>query len=525
MSNSEDSVKSSLYSSNNINNENSVDSPDKNSLIKIFDSKEEEWTFNKKLNENNIPKNEESDKKAITIDNSNKAIINDKENNIIKINDIKIEDKEYINLKRNIINSNDEENNSQEIFLNNDKSNSNKSVMKKLLFTEMSNSSFKENENEDNKKNNNIENIKSKNNEIILTEQNSIKKNFINNNLSPCLSGKESKNSMRLFTYTSNKENFPFLFNINNQDKISYNSFTLLNNKNSKIFNESPKLSLENNKNNSNLDNKEKKDFSEINKAELNNTLRKKTKLNHINNKSDLDSNKILSKFTNENQINIDITNLDGTNLIEFLKEIDLLCYYNLFIKKGIYSFEKVIKDIKEEKFKISKSDFEEIGIEKFGHIYRIITKLEVESECIEKKISKEILSYSVYFTENNLFNSTEYFCNCCSSFKEKNIIISNQMKFNLDSWLKKNNLSHLKDNFINNGYDKMEYMILQMFSSIPINDYILKNELNILNENDRNIILFQLNKDIKRVLKKINRKENVKKNIIHKSEESCFVF
>ena len=175
MSNSEDSVKSSLYSSNNINNENSVDSPDKNSLIKIFDSKEEEWTFNKKLNENNILKNEESDKKAITIDNSNKAIINDKENNFIKINDIKIEDKEYINLKRNIINSNDEENNSQEIFLNNDKSNSNKSVMKKLLFTEMSNSSFKENENEDNKKNNNIENIKSKNNEIIFTEQNSKK--------------------------------------------------------------------------------------------------------------------------------------------------------------------------------------------------------------------------------------------------------------------------------------------------------------------------------------------------------------
>ena len=90
---------------------------------------------------------------------------------------------------------------------------------------------------------------------------------------------------------------------------------------------------------------------------------------------------------------------------------------------------------------------------------------------------------------------------------------------------VKKKNLSHLKDNFINNGYDKMEYMILQMFSSIPINDDILKNELNILNENDRNIILFQLNKDIKRVLKKINRKENVKKNIIHKSEESCFVF
>ena len=91
---------------------------------------------------------------------------------------------------------------------------------------------------------------------------------------------------MRLFTYTSNKENFPFLFNINNQDKISYNSFTLLNNKNSKIFNESPKLSLENNKNNSNLDNKEKKDFSENNKAELNNTLRKNFNIRNGNRKS-----------------------------------------------------------------------------------------------------------------------------------------------------------------------------------------------------------------------------------------------
>ena len=91
---------------------------------------------------------------------------------------------------------------------------------------------------------------------------------------------------------------------------------------------------------------------------------------------------------------------------------------------------------------------------------------------------------------------------------------------------VKKNNLYHLKENFIQNGFDKMEYFILQMFSSIPINEEILKNEFKI-SEKECDIILFQLNKDIKKIIKVINKKEYYynKKIETIKKEESCFLF
>ena len=571
MFNNGDSVKESQYSdnSNSNNNGNSIESPDQNSLIKIFDDKEEEWTFNKKLNNSSTS----NSKKMGNIELSNKAVLNDKNNNLLKISDVKSEDKEYIYLKKNIIHSNIEENNSENSNVKSI-SKSNNTIMKKLLFTEMSNTTFKENEiDSKDREIQNEEKLKSKKkiNNNTLKEEELMKQNILNINLNPYQSEKQSKNSMRLFTY-SNKENDQNFLNLNDNDKISYNSFTILQTKNNsnnltlrslnekedekekKIYynndinNINNKIQVSSSVNliNENLINFEFKNhknsrnnFSEFQnnlnqidkptknyKTESNKSYLNKSQLNNITNLSDYKSNKIWKFTTEMNSTNIDLTNIDGSLLLEFLKEIDLLCYYNLFISKGIYSFEKVIKDMKEGKLKIKKSDIEEIGIEKIGHIYRIITKLEIESEFIEKKISKEILNYTVTFTEN-FINSTEYCCGCnCCSYKEKNVIISNQMKFNLDNWLKKNNLYHLKENFIQNGFDKMEYFILQMFSSIPINEEILKNEFKI-SEKECDIILFQLNKDIKKIIKVINKKEYYynKKIETIKKEESCFLF
>ena len=575
MFNNGDSVKESQYSDNSYsnNNENSIESPDQNSLIKIFDDKEEEWTFNKKINDSSKSNSIKLENKDL----SNKAVLNDKNNNLMKISDIKSENKEYINLKKNIIHSNIEETNSRDNSLN-DKSilKSNNTIMKKLLFTDMSNTTFKENEiDSKDKEIKNEEKVKNKIkiNNNTLKEEELMRQNILKINLNPYQSDKKSKNSLHLFTY-SNKENDQNIINLNDNDKISYNSFTILQSKNNsnnitlksqniekedekenKIYydndinNINNKLQIsssvnlinenlinfefKNNKNSRNNFTDFRNNINQIDKpttnykTESNKSYLNKSQLNNITNLSDYKSNKIW-KFASEiNSTNIDLINIDGSLLLEFLNEIDLLCYYNLFISKGIYSFNKVIKDMKEGKFKITKSDIEEIGIEKIGHIYRIITKLEIESEFIDRKISKELLNYTVTFTEN-FINSTEYCfgCNCCS-YKEKNIIISNQMKFNLDIWLKKNNLYHLKNNFVLNGYDKMEYFVLQMFSSIPINEEILKNELKISCEKERDIILFQLNKDIKKILKIIYKKEyfyNKKIDNI-KKEENCFLF
>jgi hypothetical protein len=54
------------------------------------------------------------------------------------------------------------------------------------------------------------------------------------------------------------------------------------------------------------------------------------------------------------------------------------------------------------------------------------------------------------------------------------------------------------KENFINNGFDYFEYFILQMFSSIPIDEDILLNDIKIYDDFEREKIILRLNKDIK---------------------------
>ena len=219
---------------------------------------------------------------------------------------------------------------------------------------------------------------------------------------------------------------------------------------------------------------------------------------------------KNLLKYICSNYQNIDISEVDTNPIYQFLKSIDLICYYKLLVSKGIFSFEKVISDMKKGRFKISINDIEEIGISNPGHIYRIITKLEIDSEIIPVKISNFLLKIHEILSENDDFlNSSVHFnygFSCCSSQKTKLI---SSVNFNLEFWLKRNKLVHLHENFIRNGFDKLDYITLQMFSSYPINDNILKNDLQINNEKERDILIFQLNRDVKSILKRIN-KNNV---------------
>jgi hypothetical protein len=520
MSNNEILMNDSLYSYN----KNSNESYENNSLMKIVDNQNEEWSFNKKLkkknNENNIIN--QIDKKE-SIESSNKTILNDEFRDNSKSSEDRISDN--INLKKKLFS-----------FIENEKINneenynkSNNSIMKQLLFIDTSYNSRNDNDIKENK--NEFQKDKAKKNNI--TQEN-IKKN----NLYLNQSTQKSNNSNNIPTHSSNKENMFNILNINNMDKLSNNSFNIYQNKTkSNKSSKSQKLGNENDikfepsrlsvkhlrkinlikiynnnkeKNDNNNQFEKENSFKTYKTENNNNSMLNKMKLNNINNLSSDLSNKGIMKFTTKkNQMYINIRN---NNLQEWLKDIDLLCYYNLFINKGIYSFEKVIKDMKEEKVKISKNDIKDIGIEKIGHIFRIITKLELDSDLIDNKIYKEILKYSKI--DNYLLNSNDFYYgyDCCCSYQDK--ININPMKFKLDNWLKKNNLIHLKENFICNGYDKMEYFILQMFSTFPINDSILKNELKINCEKDRNIILLKLNKDIKRILININNSKNSKEKV-----------
>ena len=168
---------------------------------------------------------------------------------------------------------------------------------------------------------------------------------------------------------------------------------------------------------------------------------------------------------------------------------------------------------MKSGKYKIKKQDILDLNITKPGHIYRIITQLEIDSELINKDIFINKEYYNNNKSIKTLNNHNRIESNIGNDFYNNNYMNYNQSqnenmkKISIDIWLNKIGLIHLNDNFINNGFDNYKYFILQMFSSIPLNDEILKNEIYIYNDNERDLILFHLNKEVKR-LNKIQKKD-----------------
>ena len=224
--------------------------------------------------------------------------------------------------------------------------------------------------------------------------------------------------------------------------------------------------------------------------------------------------------------------------IYKWLKEIDLLVYLSLFIKKKIYSFEKIISDLKSKKIVITPDNIRKIGIVIPGHIYRIFIKLEMDAELIDKNIYEFLLS--IKREEENIKNgkgeneeSAQSLYDCCGigccSLKRSHIKIKvdnhnlseNKIFLDFDRWLRNINMIKYKENFIKSGFDKTEFFILQMFSSLPLEEKIFENEINIDNNNDIDLFIIQLNKDVKFISNKLKKKRSssvkVDKNSISK--------
>ena len=261
------------------------------------------------------------------------------------------------------------------------------------------------------------------------------------------------------------------------------------------------------------------------------------------------------SKNDNNSLLEVMERNTENKNIInkketlpiyKWLKEIDLLVYLPLFLKKRIFSFQKVISDLKSKKIIITPNKIKKLGIETPGHIYRIFVKLELDAELIDKRIYEYLLSLkkdeekSIEIKpapkENEESINSVYDCGgcggCCSikqaSIKvriDRPIIGENKVFVSLDKWLENINMIKYKENFIQYGFDKIEFFILQMFSSIPLEEKIIEKEMNIDNNNDIDMFILQLNKDVKLISHKMKKKRSssveVEKNSINKYLES----
>lgn len=211
--------------------------------------------------------------------------------------------------------------------------------------------------------------------------------------------------------------------------------------------------------------------------------------------------------YGNDESYHSAISKSNAKKLHEWLSSINLQCYYNNFLEKGWVNVTSLIDGMNEIRTRLTYSKLEEAEIKKPGHIFRILTKLEADSKQIDELYYSGII--------NNPNKNSMSSCNlrisdekmvCCglgsvgTNSNSRKRSDKFKLYYDLLPWLKSINLSHLRKNFVYNGFDLLEYFILQMFSSNPINDHILEECLHIYSKRDRKIILNQLEKDVKTI-------------------------
>ena len=221
---------------------------------------------------------------------------------------------------------------------------------------------------------------------------------------------------------------------------------------------------------------------------------------NYMNNSND-NSNININEIMNEDSNN---SNNILSALKYWLNNIDLINYYPNFINNSIFDISNLIESMKSYQTKLKFENIESnLKIRKPGHIYRILCRLEVDANLIDNKVTKFLLKNDKIFNKDeyylnggleknnnnnlNLLISQDYQClGCCKTNKS----FSNMAKNDLKSFLKRYGLMNYYQNFYHNGFELIEYVILQMYGGYPINDDILENCFHVYDEEQRKIIL-----------------------------------
>ena len=254
---------------------------------------------------------------------------------------------------------------------------------------------------------------------------------------------------------------------------------------------------------------------------------------NQTNNKKYYNENKNsfdkkdISEFKYEPFINININtnnkkdkdsivqkiNKNITFFKNWLSSINLSFYYENFINNEIYEIDQLIK-ISKQKTRQELFSFINSIIKpnKSGHIYRILVKIDIEAGFINKDLSNFLTPKKLPITKNHSKNkiNSNYTENELLISGIKNVFCTNKIEERscIKLFFEKYNLKSLCSNFMNNGFDILEFIILQMFSRFPINDYILEKNMYIDDYNDRKKILMILNNEVNKINKMMSSEE-----------------
>ena len=254
---------------------------------------------------------------------------------------------------------------------------------------------------------------------------------------------------------------------------------------------------------------------SKDNNNNYSNKFRKALKKKYLIKEFNTD-NIVQKNNNNKNKIKFpqQISNDLITKLRDWLISCDLLCYYNLLIKNNIYDIESYISNLKNNKINISYKDIEDLGIKKPGHIFRFLLKLQMDIGILDIKICNYIMSK---FNENLLttiavnssINEIKY---CGMILCPGGAEFSKNLGYNdIFSFLRNKDLVEFKENFIHNGFDQIEFILIQLFSCFCFNKEILNDYLHIYNDNDKIRVIKKLYEEKRNISKEIGINYNEK--------------
>ena len=378
-------------------------------------------------------------------------------------------------------------------------------IEKKRQFLKLrkSNSFFRINKNNTNFDNN--INIKNKNylsnsnteyNYSISKETNhNNKKSSITHNNTGLISAFSTENQ------TKNRNTKDKITIITNKDVVEFkygDSFTEDNTNNT---NTGKKSNINNTNNNSiNISNNTLKKNHNVIKT-YNNNISSNSSFNVLNKDSLTYNENYTNVLTNKNinKINTDITDpLIEKSLKElkiWLDNIDLSIYYENFKEANIYDINKLINQMKNTEYKLGYDDIETIlKIHKPGHIYRILCNLEIDAGLIKENVVRFLIEKNknkdnnIKIKNNKLKLSISQENNSCNCYRIS--FLSSKKKYDLKSFLKRNNLLNFFQNFYHNGFNLINFVMIQMYSSEPIDEVILENCFHIYEAKQREIVL-----------------------------------
>lgn len=444
---------------------------------------------------------------------NNNNLVNIKSNSYYNFNDLKDLDNNFNSIKRkeNYINK---DNNVINYNINNDIFNNNESIKDINIYENLDKIKEKKNNEEIKEdikqtKDNNLYNSKEKNDKENENREN-LETNILNDSLEESNENPKFK-SKDLFV-NFNDENMDELLKTiitNKRKSIAERSSAKKRNKSSLSINNNTILKNNIKLNNSNNSCTYISTQNQTSQKRI--SIKNKEKGNLIN-----ENNKNISEFkcnknnfdnNNSNENIIQKINKNREIFKKWLLGLNLPEYYENFIENDIYNINQLleISQNKETKllFKYLKSILQ---TKKYGHIYRIICKLEIDINILDSKLVK--------FLEPNLELKNNNNNSCDLSISNgKNVICGGRNKNKeekdlLKIFLNKNGLNKFYQNFYHNGFDIIEFVILQMYSKIPINDFILENHFHIYNINERKKVLDTLINETERINKYINSEE-----------------